>query len=45
MTRQLTEPTLIVASHNEGKVREIRELLKIFAITVSCCKRDAGIGG
>ena len=34
MTRQLTEPTLIVASHNEGKVREIRELLKVFAITV-----------
>ena len=34
MSRQLTETTLIVASHNEGKVREIRELLKVFAITV-----------
>ena len=34
MSRQLTENTLIVASHNEGKVREIRELLNMFAITV-----------
>ncbi len=34
MGRQLTEHTLIVASHNEGKVREIRELLNMFAITV-----------
>ena len=34
MSRQLTENTLIVASHNEGKLREIRELLNMFAITV-----------
>ena len=34
MPRQLTEPTLILASHNQGKLREIRELLAPFAVTV-----------
>ncbi len=34
MARQLTENTLIVASHNEGKVREIGALLKMFALKV-----------
>lgn len=32
MTRRLTEPRLVVASHNEGKVREISELLAPFRI-------------
>lgn len=34
MARQLTETTLVLASHNQGKLREIRELLKPFAVTV-----------
>lgn len=34
MSRQLTEQTLVVASHNQGKLREIRDLLKGFALTV-----------
>ncbi len=33
--RQLTEPRLVVASHNSGKVREIRELLAPFALEVA----------
>ncbi|WP_350335846.1 RdgB/HAM1 family non-canonical purine NTP pyrophosphatase [Coralliovum pocilloporae] len=32
--RRLTEGTLVVASHNQGKVREIRELLAPFSIPV-----------
>ena len=32
--RQLTEKTLVVASHNQGKLREISDLLKGFAIDV-----------
>lgn len=34
MSRQLTEQTLVVASHNQGKLREIRDLLQGFAIDV-----------
>lgn len=34
MARQLLEDTLIVASHNEGKVREIAELLEPWALIV-----------
>jgi XTP/dITP diphosphohydrolase len=34
MPRQFTEQTLIVASHNQGKVREIRELLNAFRLDV-----------
>ncbi|XDZ65590.1 non-canonical purine NTP pyrophosphatase [Alphaproteobacteria bacterium LSUCC0684] len=33
--RQLTEPCLVVASHNQGKVREIRDLLAPFALKIS----------
>jgi len=32
MTRRLTEPRLVVASHNEGKVREIKELLAPYRV-------------
>ena len=32
MSRRLTEKFLVVASHNAGKVREIRELLTPFGI-------------
>lgn len=32
MTRRLTERRLVVASHNEGKVREIRDLIAPFGI-------------
>lgn len=32
MPRRVTEPRLVVASHNEGKVREIRALLAPFGI-------------
>jgi len=35
ISRQLTEACLVVASHNEGKVREIRDLLQPFALDVS----------
>jgi len=36
MPRRVTEPKLVVASHNEGKVREIRALLAPFGVeTVS----------
>ena len=34
MARQLTEKTLVLASHNSGKLREIKALLAPFAITV-----------
>jgi len=34
MARQLTEPTLVLASHNSGKLREIKALLAPFALTV-----------
>jgi XTP/dITP diphosphohydrolase len=34
LPRQLTERTLVIASHNEGKIREICELLKAFALDV-----------
>ncbi len=34
MPRALTEPKLLVASHNKGKVREIRDLLAPFGIEV-----------
>ena len=34
MSRQLVENTLVLASHNNGKLREIRELLKPFALEV-----------
>ena len=33
--RQLTEPCLVIASHNQGKVREIRDLLSPFALNIS----------
>jgi XTP/dITP diphosphohydrolase len=33
MTRRLTEPSLVVASHNQGKVREIAALVAPFGIT------------
>ena len=35
MSRQLLEDSLIVASHNQGKVREIGDMLSPWAITVS----------
>lgn len=35
MVRQLTEKSLIVASHNQGKVREIGDLLAPFGLNVS----------
>ena len=34
MARQFTEPRLVVASHNEGKVREIADLLAPFALDI-----------
>jgi XTP/dITP diphosphohydrolase len=34
MPRHFTEDTLVIASHNPGKVKEIAELLKIFNINV-----------
>ncbi|MGC6484721.1 MAG: RdgB/HAM1 family non-canonical purine NTP pyrophosphatase [Candidatus Puniceispirillales bacterium] len=41
MARQLQDDVLIVASHNEGKVREIADLLTPWALTV---KSAAGLG-
>lgn len=39
MARKVTEPRLVVASHNEGKVREIRALLAPFGVeTVSAAE-------
>ncbi|WP_428481048.1 RdgB/HAM1 family non-canonical purine NTP pyrophosphatase [Pyruvatibacter mobilis] len=39
--RRFTEPKIIVASHNEGKVREIRDLLAPFGVeTVSAAELD-----
>lgn len=39
MARRVTEPRLVVASHNEGKVREIRALLAPFGVeTVSAAE-------
>jgi XTP/dITP diphosphohydrolase len=32
--RKLTEPKIVLASHNAGKLREISELLKPFGIEV-----------
>ena len=34
MPRQLKEPRIVLASHNPGKVKEIRELLAPFAVEV-----------
>ena len=34
MPRKFTEPRLVIASHNKGKVGEIAELLKVFAVEV-----------
>ena len=34
MAREFTEPRLVVASHNEGKVREIADLLAPFALDI-----------
>ena len=36
--RRFTEPKLVVASHNEGKVREIRDLLLPFGVEVLSSK-------
>lgn len=33
--RRLTEPRLLVASHNPGKVREIRELLEPYGLSIA----------
>lgn len=41
MSRQLLEDRLIVASHNDGKVREIAEMLKPWAVEVVSA---AGLG-
>ena len=38
MARQVTESALVVASHNGGKVREIRQFLRHFALSVSDAK-------
>ncbi len=35
MTRKLTDKKLVVASHNEGKVKEIRALLSPFGVEVT----------
>ncbi len=35
MTRRFTDPALVVASHNAGKVREIRDLLVPFGVVTS----------
>ncbi len=41
MARLFTDPKLVVASHNEGKVREIRSLLEPFGVeTVSAAELD-----
>lgn len=41
MARRFTDPKLVVASHNEGKVREIRSLLEPFGVqTVSAAELD-----
>ena len=41
MPRRFTDPKLVVASHNEGKVREIRSLLTPFGVeTVSAAELD-----
>ena len=41
MTRRFTEPKLIVASHNQGKVREIGDLMRPFGVeTVSAGDLD-----
>ena len=41
MARRFTDPKLVVASHNEGKVREIRALLAPFGVeTVSAAELD-----
>lgn len=41
MSRKLSDGTLIVASHNQGKVREIRELLAPFGVeTVSAGEKN-----
>ena len=34
MGRQVTEQSLVIASHNRGKISEIKQLLKPFSITV-----------
>lgn len=34
MPKKFTEPRLVIASHNKGKVGEIAELLKVFAVEV-----------
>jgi XTP/dITP diphosphohydrolase len=35
MARRFTEPELVIASHNAGKVREIADLLAPFAVSVT----------
>ena len=41
MPRRFTDPKLVVASHNEGKVREIRSLLEPFGVeTISAAELD-----
>lgn len=34
MTRRFTDPKLVIASHNEGKVREIADLLRPYGVEV-----------
>jgi len=41
MARKFTEPRLVIASHNAGKVREIADLLAPFGVTVQSA---AGLG-
>ena len=44
MPRSFTDARLVVASHNEGKVREIRSLLMPFGVeTVSAAELDLGV--
>ena len=41
MSRHFDDPTLVIASHNPGKVREITALLEPFGVTI---KSAAGLG-
>jgi len=43
MTRKFSEPKLVIASHNKGKVREIGELLEPFGVEVVSAG-DLGLG-
>ena len=42
MTRKLTEKKIVLASHNQGKLKEISEMLKPFAIEIVSAK-DLGL--